>query len=251
MDQMELKNQWQSEEEYSFQGWDFSHIEGRWESIPLPWDYARIVNTYRKNTDRMLDMGTGGGEFLLTLGHPHPLTAVTEAYPPNVALCQRTLSPLGIMVEQIYEDDQIPYQDEQFDLVINRHESFDPMEINRVLRRGGYFITQQVGNKNDNDLSYRLIDGFVPPFPKHELKRYVKIFEELGYEILLENEFFSPIRFFDVGALAYFAKVIEWEFPDFTVETCFDRLLAMQKDIDEQGYIEGTEHRFMLVVKKR
>ena len=29
-------------------------------------------------------MGTGGGEFLLTLDHPFYNTVVTESYPPNV-----------------------------------------------------------------------------------------------------------------------------------------------------------------------
>ena len=35
---------------------------------------------------RLLDMDTGGGEFLLSLGHPFERTAATEGYPPNVEL---------------------------------------------------------------------------------------------------------------------------------------------------------------------
>ena len=46
----------------------------------------------------LLDMGTGGGEFLLTLGHPGEHTTVTEGYPPNVQLCRQRLEPLGIQV---------------------------------------------------------------------------------------------------------------------------------------------------------
>lgn len=49
-------------------------------------------------------MGTGGGKFLLTLDHPYNLTSVTEAYPPNVELCKNKLSPFGIEVKQVFDD---------------------------------------------------------------------------------------------------------------------------------------------------
>lgn len=99
MDLIELKKEWESEEEFSFKGWDFSHISGRWKSEDLPWDYYSIVTPYLKATDTLLDMGTGGGEFVLSLGHPHDLTSITESYEPNVELCNRELAPLGITVK--------------------------------------------------------------------------------------------------------------------------------------------------------
>lgn len=121
----DLKAQWKYEEDFAFQGWDFSHIEGRWASGILPWDYREIVLSFLKSTGRLLDLGTGGGEFLLSLGHPFALISVTEAYPPNVELCKRKLAPLGVTVAQTYEDDRLPFEDSSFDIVINRHESFD------------------------------------------------------------------------------------------------------------------------------
>ena len=70
-------------------------------------------------------MGTGGGEVLLEIDHPHENTYATEAYLPNFAFCQQQLSSLGITVKQIFEDDKLPFEDETFDFVINRHEFFD------------------------------------------------------------------------------------------------------------------------------
>jgi len=63
-----------------------------------------------------LDLGTVGGEFLLTLNHPYNLTSVTESYPPNVELCYDKLSPLGIEVKQTFNDKNHPFDDSTFDI---------------------------------------------------------------------------------------------------------------------------------------
>ncbi len=70
----------------------------------------------------MLDMGTGGGEFLSSLAPFPPYTCATEAYPPNVPIAKARLEPLGIEVFQISEDNFLPIPDNTLDLVINRHE---------------------------------------------------------------------------------------------------------------------------------
>ncbi len=250
MNYNDLITQWKCEEEFTFQGWDFSHINGRCISEPLPWDYRAIVLSLLKNTDTLLDMGTGGGEFLLSLEHPYNLTTVTEAYPPNVELCSKKLAPLGITVMQTYDDDKLPFENHKFDIVINRHESFDPAEVGRVLKKGGYFITQQVGGENDRDLSQRLVKDFTPQFPMHTLQHNIEMLRRTGFTIQQSQEVFTPVRFFDVGALVYFAKIIEWEFPNFSVANSLDSLLQCQKEIEEKGFVEGKEHRFVIVAQK-
>ena len=64
-------------------------------------------------------MGTGGGELLLSFNHPYDKTSVTEAYEPNIKLCQETLSPLGINVYPIKQDDILTgIKDSHFDIVL-------------------------------------------------------------------------------------------------------------------------------------
>lgn len=46
------------------------------------------------------------------------------------------------------------------------------------------------------------------------------------------------------------AKIIEWEFTDFSVDKCFDNLLKVNDIINKKGEVEGTIHRFMIVAKK-
>lgn len=244
---------WYAEEQCAhIHGWDFSHIEDRYAEVgDLPWDYRTLIAQYRSPDMALLDMDTGGGEFLLSLNHPHGRTAATESYPPNVDLCRRTLSPLGIDFRAANAEEVLPFEDRQFDLVLNRHGSFNPQEIHRVLKPGGLFITQQVGAENDRELVELLLPGQTNlPFPEQYLSVAADKFRAAGFEILASNECFRPIRFFDVGALVWFARIIEWEFPSFSVDACLNQLNRAQELVDKQGFVEGRTHRFFLVARK-
>jgi hypothetical protein len=45
-----------------FSGWDFSWLDRRSWTEPLPWDYSARVAALARNARTMLDLGTGGGE---------------------------------------------------------------------------------------------------------------------------------------------------------------------------------------------
>ena len=77
-----------------------------------------------------------------------------------------------------------------------------------------------------------------------------KNFENAGFEIIRAEEAYRPIKFYDIGAFVWFAHIIEWEFPDFSVDRCFERLIKMQEMIDKNGRIEGTSHRYLIIAKK-
>jgi hypothetical protein len=79
-----------------FTGWDFRWLRGRSDVEPLPWDYRAEIAERAGHADRMLDMGTGGGEVLAGLQVRARLTAATEAWPPNVPVAQSRLRPRGI-----------------------------------------------------------------------------------------------------------------------------------------------------------
>ena len=251
MDRDALQKAWQAEEEIAYiHGWDFSHIAGRHVEEALPWDYREVIGRYLKPEMRLLDIDTGGGEFLLSLNHPHGHTAATENYPPNVQLCAETLLPLGIDFRPGDGGRHLPFPDASFDMVINRHGDFYAPEICRVLKPGGLFITQQVGAENDRELVTLLCGEQELPFSEQYLDITAAKFSDAGFTILEGNECFRPIRFFDVGALVWFARIIQWEFPDFSVDTHLDRLYAAQALLKERGSIEGSIHRFLLVARK-
>lgn len=232
-------------------GWDFSHISDRYEEEDsLPWNYRCAILEILRPEMRILDIDTGGGEFLLSLGHPHGNTAAMENYPPNVTLCADTLLPLGIDFRPGSGNGPLPFGDNHFDLVINRHGDFNAAEIFRALKPGGLFITQQVGGDNDRELVKLLCGDLPPAFPEQHLAITEEKFRRAGFTILRGQEAFVPIRFYDVGALTWFARILPWEYPDFSVDTHFDRLLEAQRILEEKGVIEGRVHRFFLIAQK-
>lgn len=252
MDKNKLIKEWLKEEEVAhIHGWDFSHINDRYEENDLPWNYWRIIQDYLTEDMQLLDIDTGGGEFLLSLGHPYQNMSATEAYMPNVELCKNVLLPLGINFKEGISSERLPFGSGTFDIIINRHGDYNPTEINRLLKKDGIFIMQQVGAENDREL-VELILNKIPqiPFPEQYLKNATEKFEQNGFEILNKQEAFRPIKFYDVGALVWFAHIIEWEFPNFTVKDSLSKLFLAQELIEKYGYIEGKIHRYLIVAKK-
>ena len=252
MNHKEPISTWKAEESIAYiHGWDFSHIDGRYtEQDDLPWDYRAVIGQHLRSEMKILDIDTGGGEFLLSLNHPYENTSAMENYPPNVELCKEVLLPLGIDFRPGDGKENLPFEDGRFDMVINRHGDFNAEEIHRVLRPGGLFITQQVGAENDRELVELLCGETDMPFPEQYLELTSRKFTNAGFTILHGEEVHRPIRFFDVGALVWFARIIQWEFPDFSVDTHLENLLHAQKILEEQGSIDGSIHRFLLVAQK-
>lgn len=242
----------QEEEKAKIIGWDFSYIEDRFDSEEdnLPWDYKTVIEKYVGENDRLLDIDTGGGEFLFSLGHPYHFTSATEGYPPNVELCRNKLTALGIDFHEMSDYSHMPFADESFDVVINRHGSYDINEIFRVLKKGGLFITQQVGELNDRELVELVLPSVPVTFSDHNLKSQVKSFENAGFQVIESGEAFRPIKFYDTAAFVWFAKIIEWEFVGFSVDKCFEKLLQAEDEILKNGFISGNVHRFYIAARK-
>lgn len=252
MDRNRLKEIWKEEEKLAhIKGWDFSHIDGRYdEEKDLPWNYEKIVRHYLNDNSEILDYDTGGGEFLLSLNHPFFKTSATEGYKPNIKLCKEKLLPLGINFKACDNPSDIPFNDESFDLIINRHGEFDAKELYRLLKKGGVFVTEQVGSDNDRDLVNMVLPNNKKPFKNLNLNTQRNVFENVGFRILKAKEAYRPIKFYDIGAFVWFAHIIEWEFVGFSVDRCFEQLLKMQSIINEKGVLEGTIHRYLIVAKK-
>ncbi|MDF2590858.1 MAG: class SAM-dependent methyltransferase [Clostridia bacterium] len=246
MNKTELMNLWKQDENQSFKGWDFSYISKRHTEEGLPWDYKEEVKSLIDNK-KMLDMGTGGGEFLISLQPKAGVTYATESYPPNIELCKRILPEYGIEIRAVENDEELPFNNSFFDLVINRHESFSTKEVYRILNSGGRFVTQQVGGKNNKELS-KLLLGEYPDVvnANFNLENTVKELENEGFKVVKQYEFFPCSRYYDIGAIVYFARIIEWEFPGFSVDRCFDALYELHEKLEREGYVESMEHRFFI-----
>ncbi len=165
-------------------------------------------------------------------------------------LCKEKLEPMGIRVCVVTNYSDMPFEDGEFDIVINRHGTYDAKEIHRILKPVGLFITQQVGEDNERELVEFLLPESAKPFPGMNLKVQKEVFEKAGFEILRAEEAFRSIEFYDVAALVWFAGIIEWEFEGFSVDKCFARLLEAKKLVESEGCIKGNMHRYLLIARK-
>ncbi len=231
--------------EQAFSGWDFAYLDGRWDESPTPWSYRDLVIEAMQGIGSMLDMGTGGGEFLASLPGLPAYTAATEAYEPNVAVATQRLQPLGVRVVQIKSDRDLPFGDATFDLVINRHESFDAAEVVRILKPGGRFLTQQVGGQDTIELN-RWLGSPDPVYAAWSLDMAAHQLEGAGMQIIRRQDARLETTIHDIGALVFYLKVASWQIPDFTVDAYRDRLRDLHTRIEREGSLRVWSHRFLI-----
>lgn len=235
------------------EGWSFAAMSstGRTDADPLPWSYGSIVIPWIDRAESLLDMGTGGGELL---SHLRPLPAethATEGWPPNILVAQARLEPLGVTVHPFErEDEPLPFGDAKFDLVINRHEAYNPVEVFRVLKPGGRFITQQVGGRNNRDLNDLFETG--PAFDNSSwtLDRAAQEAIAAGFQIIDQHEAFPASRFYDVGALVFYLRATPWHIAGFSVEAFRAKLFEIHLLIESQGWLEIGEHRLLIQAER-
>lgn len=236
-----------------FAGWDFSWLAGRKVQNVLPWNYRDLVIEYMRDIEAMLDMDTGGGEFLAELPFRPSFTCATEDFAPNIPIARARLAQLGIRVYQSEGKSYgLPFNDRQFDLVINRHGAYDLAEIWRVLRPGGVFLTQQVGADNEIELNQYLAPTVQPMYSGDEFtfEHLIHSCRQHGFAMLKAESAGVPSDYLDIGAVVYQLKVISWQIPDFTVKKYHDRLLALHEKICVEGKFSTMEKRYLLIAQK-
>lgn len=243
-----------------FTGWDTS-LDGRITTV-VPWSFEADVSAHARNAATMLDMGTGGGEWLAGLENRAPLTVATETWTPNVRVAARRLHGLGIPV--VHADDvgdntalapgdriALPFRDGSFALVSNRHESFDPYEIARVLAPAGIFLTQQVADGFNRDY-YALLDLAPPALPaapwRAELARAQ--LEGAGLVVDAAAEGDEEVIFHDVGAFAWYVKNLPWVLPGFIVGVHDPALRRLHARIERDGPIVARQALFRLRARR-
>ncbi len=205
-------------------GWDFSWLRGRAEETHPPWDYAALVRAAAADARRVLDIDTGGGEFLERLGPLFGSAVATEGYAPNVALARKRLGTRGIRVvhaESAPDNaDQaatsptasrstLPFSSGAFDLVIDRHSSYWPSEVRRVLADEGRFLTQQRSEAGTSGIAWEeLFDRPPHPHRRFDLTFAVGQLVGAGFEIARAEEADTPMMFSDLAAVVYYLRLV-------------------------------------------
>ena len=240
-------------------GWDFSWLTARSSTAgPLPWDYRAEVARHAADAASLLDMGTGGGEWLARLTPQPRHTVATEAWPPNVPVAAQRLRQAGIWVVQdegaadnLAEDPsrgRLPFRDGAFTLVINKHEAFLAAEVSRVLAPGGAFVSQQVDTRTSDDL-YDVLGLPVPQQPASWLPLAQRQLRDAGLTVPRAVAGEEVDRFTDVAAIIYYLRLVSWAVPEFTVERFAGRLRELH-DTPAAWPVTVRQRRFLVVATK-
>ena len=246
-----------------FEGWDFSHLAGRLVESPPPFDYLAAVRRRTPCQAAMLDLGTGGGEVLSELAPLPAVTIATEAWGPNVPVAARRLRPLGVRVvfaqgapenwETLATPKRdapaLPFRDAAFDLVVDRHESYLAAEVFRVLRPGGWFVTQQCGGTHHADLN-DLVGLPRPRYTAWGLAPAEAQLNAVGFEAITGEEAFDDTAIHDVGAIVYYLRALPWQAPGFEARRHLATLRALHDRIATDGPLTIRSHHFLLEARK-
>lgn len=222
-------------------GWDFSWFDGRATEQRPPWGYARLVAARMAEATTALDIQTGGGEVLATIGTPPPVLVATEAWPPNAPIARTNLAALGATVVLT---DALPFRTAGFDLVVSRHPvRTDWPEVARILRNGGTFLSQQIGAGTNRELSEAMLGPLPPPGAGPTPAERA---EAAGLRVVRSEAATLRVEFFDVGAVAYFLRKVVWTVPGFTVEAYRSRLRAVHDRIVAEGRFVSYARRILI-----
>ena len=223
-----------------FQGWDFTRLGARLVSEPPPWDFEEIVAERAARATTMLDMGTGGGEWLSSLRTRASVTVATESWPPNVPVAAARLKALGVPVVQDEgaadnhrqhreePSGRLAFTAEVFDLVTNRHESFVASEVSRVLRPEGTFVTQQT---HSGSQQFHELLGLQPPhLEEFEIDLALDQLSAAGMTVDEADEGHATTVFADIGALAWYLRSVPWAVPGFSISAYRQVLIGLHGD---------------------
>lgn len=251
MQQYELLELWKREEAQPFIGWDFSYLDGRMLEDQPPWSYSSRAAELMGGSSSVVDLDTGGGErFLRLREHWPPNVTATENYPPNFKLASERLSPFGVRVVDVELSDfnPMPFDDAEFDLVLNRHAAFNPEEVARVLSTGGTFLTQQVHGLWAVDLLAAFDTR--PQWPDATPEKYLPLLKDAGLKIINHQDWSGNLMFMDVGAIVYYLKAVAWSVPGFSVDSHLHYLLKLQERLESDGKLVFEARKYLIEARK-
>ena len=222
-------------------GWTFD-VDTVALSPKEPWDYVSRAREIVSGAGSVIDMGTGGGERFSQICEDYEgLAVATESWAPNVRVSADRLMPQSIAVVHA-SSMRLPFGDNSFDVVLDRHEELDPAEVARVLSPAGRVLTQQV---HDN---WRELKRFFPrmtDFGDH-FRSYKEGFRSHGLTIILAQTHDTEVAYGSLGDIVYLLAATPWTVPGFDLEQDLDALLALERNSSRPEGIVLTEGRYIL-----
>lgn len=232
-------------------GWDFSNVKCISEGEK--WDLYREVKMSCGKSDILLDIGTGGGEAILSIAADSAMLLVgIDQSNGMVETAIKNAAKSGLPNVRFLkmEADNLILPDNFFNVVSCRHSEFFAKEIAKVLIKGGTFLTQQV-SENDK-LNIKLAFGRGQAFGTKAgtlKEQYINELSEAGFSEIQSFEF-SFIEYYKTAEDLIFLLKHTPIIPNFgRTEDDFQLLQQfIEKNQTEKG-IRTNSERFIISAK--
>ncbi len=240
-------------------GWDFSRLNMS-EETP-PWQYDDVVRGYLRQTNLVADIGTGGGEvfsaFAKDMGWGYGLDRNRERL--AVASQDGRSARIDNIGYAIMDARALAFGDRSLDVVLAKYADFSPSEVYRVLRPGGVFITQQMGDHEMASI-FETFGGV--SFGDYWRRRFAasgdtfrstrqcgRELEALGAHVVRYDEYDLPQFFQDLDSLVFYLKASPLPEP-FDPALHADAINRLQERYGTERGIQTNAHRELLVVRR-
>jgi SAM-dependent methyltransferase len=221
-------------------GWDFSGM--RTLRAPVPWDYGEVVARYLAPSDEVLDVGTGDGRQFARLAGKFRRGLGIDTDPEMIRLAEREHSGPGL--EFRVGSARLEGVTKSFPVIINRHATIDLGAVAAHLKPGGYFITQQVGERNMACVRETL--GQAPGVPEISSEALAGA----GLRVVAFCEYDVEYVVCDVESLVFWLNALDLAHADLagaaatTSAATFNKVL--DGNVDQRGFITN-EHRYLAI----
>lgn len=248
-----------SDEVGELHGWDFSCVKAI-EDEPA-WVYGEVVRRHLQPENIVLDLGSGGGEvflgFAADLALGYGIDQSSERL--QAAVQNQQAAGAGNIRFLAMDAGSLAFPDSSLDIVLGSFAGYDVAEVARVLRPGGIFITQQIGDRDTQNI----FDVFGwGSYGDHWRQRYAakgdvylptvqtaKDFEAAGCTVMHYEEYDVPQWYLDIGSLVFFLKASPLPWP-FAPETYAAPLTLLLERYGSERGIETNAHRELLIVRR-
>lgn len=223
-------------------GWDFSGMSVLRQ--PVPWDYRSVVLNFLRPTGDVLDIGTGGGERLASFAASFRRGLGIDIDPDMIRLARERSATRNLEFRVCSE--RLETIAETFDAVINRHAPFDLAAVAAHLKPGGYFVTQQVGERNMACVRAALGQPASPP----PIERRQVLAS--GLRLLAFGEYDVEYVVCDIQSLVFWLNALDALHADLDGSAALASAAVLNRilagNVDERGFITN-EHRYLAVAQ--
>jgi len=231
-------------------GWDFSKVKCIVEGAK--WDFYCEVSIRCRKSDLLLDIGTGGGEQLLSIAEAALMLVGIDSSAWMVEAARANVEVSGKPNVRVLpmDADDLEFPGGFFNVISCRHSPFRATEAARVLRDGGVFLTQQVSEGDKSNLAQAFGRRQAAAEDGTLKKKYVTELREAG---------FHEIRTFEYDAAEYYETAEDLIFllkhapiiPNFgEVEGDFAVLESFIEANRSDRGIRTNAKRFMIIAQK-